>query len=578
MSSWPSDGLKPNRWDFVLIPLLLLLLAVLAHGGAMMTRPFDIGQPPVISLDPVHLPDYLLNSFMRMFTALRLSLVFSVVYAVLAAKVPIMERFLISLLDILQSVPVLGYLTITIPVFVWLFPHSLLALESAAVFAVFTSQAWNMTFSLYSALKTVPRDLVEVAQTLHLTSWQRFWRLEMPWAIPGLVWNMMMSVSGGWFFVVAAEAISVSGQTVLLPGIGSYIALAVSAGDMRAIGWAIAAVFVGIILYDQIMFRPLVAWAEKFRSEAVAREHVPESWLLDLIQRARFFNGASRMLGALLRRLGDLRLAGPRRSFSGKIRFGQGWRLSQTASRWLGTALAAASALVVVGALLMLTEQIAVKEVFQVVLLGGVTAGRVMASVVLASLLWVPVGVWLGLNPRLAQQTQWVAQFLSAFPANLLFPLFVMVIIRLQLNPEIWTTPLMVMGGQWYILFNVVAGASAIPHDLRDAAATTGLKGWLKWRRFLMPAIFSHLVTGLITAAGGCWNVAIISEWISWGGHRLPVTGLGAYISGATEAGDFPRVALGVLVMCLFVTAFNHLLWRRLFKMAKRFADRAITT
>ena len=291
--------IRPNAWDLALVPLIFLLLTLLAYGGQQMTTPYDVGQPLPISLDVVNLPYYLLRSALRMGAALAVSLVFTLIYAALAAKVKPLERVLIPILDVLQSIPILGFLSITVTGFIALFPGNMLGVECAAIFAIFTSQAWNMTFSLYGSLTTVPNDLIEAANMFHLSPWQRFWRLELPWAVPGLVWNMMMSVSGGWFFVVASEAITVSGQNIMLPGVGSYIALAIIQKDLGAIGWAILAVLVGILVYDQLFFRPLVAWADKFKVESVPGEQVPESWLLTLLQRARMFQAVLVMLSRL---------------------------------------------------------------------------------------------------------------------------------------------------------------------------------------------------------------------------------------------------------------------------------------
>jgi NitT/TauT family transport system permease protein len=562
-----APDLKFNLWDLALIPVMFALLALLAFGSAQMTIPYDVGTPLPLSLDPTNLPYYLLRSAMRMGAALICSLAFTLVFATLAAKVPALEKVLIPILDILQSIPILGFLSITVTGFIALFPGNLLGVECAAIFAIFTSQAWNMAFSLYSSLKTVPNDLIEASNVFHLSPWQRFWRLEMPWAVPGLVWNMMMSVSGGWFFVVASEAISVSGQSISLPGIGSYIALAITERDLGAIGWAILAVLAGIIVYDQLMFRPLVAWSHKFKVDAMPGEQIPESWLLTLMQRGRFFRFVARMPAALwdwftgLLRRGEsdsLFLRGPVPIL----------RLPVWADRLWDAVLiiAAGTALVQVG--LFIHGEVSFTEIREVLLYGLATTLRVVALITLASLVWVPIGVWIGQRPVVAQNMQWIAQFLAAFPANLMFPVAVLLIVRFDLNVDVWTSPLMILGTQWYILFNVIAGAAAIPQEMKDAAGNLGLTGWLKWRRFILPAIFPAYVTGAITASGGSWNASIVSEMVSWGDTTLQATGLGSYIARATADGDFPRIALGIAVMCLFVMAFNRFLWRRLYMIA----------
>jgi len=562
-----SPDLKPNLWDMALIPVVFALLALFAYGGAQMSVPYDVGAPLPLSLDPSNLPYYLLRSALRMGAALACSLVFTVVFAVLAAKVPALEKVLIPILDILQSIPILGFLSITVTGFIALFPGNLLGVECAAIFAIFTSQAWNMAFNLYSSLKTVPNDLIEASKMFHLTPWQRFWRLEMPWAVPGLIWNMMMSVSGGWFFVVASEAISVSGQNISLPGVGSYIALAIADRNLAAIGWAILAVLGGIIVYDQLMFRPLVAWADKFKIDSVPGEQHPESWLLTLMQRARLIRFLSRLPAALwdlftglIRRRDDdslfLRWQGPR----------------FVLPAWVGRVWDAVILVSVVGGLvevaLFVHSTVSLAEVWAVLTYGLATTARVVVLILLASLVWVPVGVWIGQRPVVAQNMQWIAQFLAAFPANLMFPVAVVLIVHFHLNVDVWTSPLMILGTQWYILFNVIAGAAAIPQDMKDAAGNLGLSGWLKWRRFILPAIFPSYVTGAITASGGSWNASIVSEMVSWGDTQLVATGLGSYIAKATADGDFPRIALGIATMCLFVMAFNRFLWRRLYVLA----------
>jgi len=565
-----APSLKPNFWDLALIPVIFALLALLAYGGAQMSIPYDVGEPLPMSLDPSNLPYYLLRSALRMGAALACSLFFTLTYATLAAKVPALEKVLIPILDILQSIPILGFLSITVTGFIALFPGNLMGVECAAIFAIFTSQAWNMAFSLYSSLKTVPNDLIEASNIFHLSPWQRFWRLELPWGVPGLVWNMMMSVSGGWFFVVASEAITVSGQSISLPGIGSYIAMAIAEKNLAAIGWAVLAVLGGIIFYDQLIFRPLVAWADKFKVDSQPGEQVPESWLLTLMQRARFFRFMTRLpttlwdaFTGLLRKKDDDRMF---HRMSGPL-----IRLPAWVDRAWDLLLIAAAIAAMVQVGLFINGEVELNEVGMVLLYGLATTVRVSVLIVLASLIWVPIGVWIGQRPLVAQNVQWIAQFLAAFPANLMFPVAVILIVHFDLNVDVWTSPLMILGTQWYILFNVIAGASAIPQDMKDAAGNMKLKGWLKWKRFYMPAIFPSYVTGAITASGGSWNASIVAEMVSWGDTKLEAHGLGAYIAHATADGDFPRIALGIAVMCLFVMAFNRFLWRRLYMLA---ADR----
>jgi NitT/TauT family transport system permease protein len=554
-----------NRWDWALLPLVLAALVLLGYAASQMARPFQVGDALPLTLDPWQLPYYLLRTTLRMFMALAASLVFSCVFAVLAAKYRAAERVLVPLLDILQSIPILGFLSITVTGFIALFPGNLIGVECAAIFAIFTSQAWNMAFSLYQSLRTVPAELHEAARVFQLSGWQRFWRLELPFAMPGLLWNMMMSMSGGWFFVVAAEAISVSNQNIKLPGVGSYIALAIEAKDLQAIAWAIAAMLLGILVYDQLLFRPLVAWADKFRFEESGAEVVPQSWLLSWLRRAR----AARSLGQWLARRLERSLIVFRRPFDGtSIRARPRPELPGLQRAW--DALLAAAVLLATWRLVSFVHaEVGWQEAGHVFVLGVYTLARVMVLITLAALVWVPVGVWIGMNPRWSGRLQAVAQFLAAFPANLLFPIAVVLIVRWHLNPNLWLSPLMVFGTQWYILFNVIAGASNVPTELRYAAHNLGLAGWLRWKRYLLPAVFPSFVTGAITASGGSWNASIVAEYVTWGDTTLQARGLGSYIAHMTAIGDFPRIALGIGVMCVFVMGLNHFVWRRLYRLAE---------
>ena len=556
----------PNRWDFIAFPLIICLIAMAVVGFHETMAPIATLQTQKISLDPSNLPEYALRTTLRMLAAMVASLAFTLVYGTLAAKSRRAGMVLVPILDILQSVPVLGYISFTVTFFLALFPSRVLGAELAAIFAIFTSQAWNMTFSFYQSLRTVPRDLDEVSRGFHLTSWQRFWKLEVPFSMPGLIWNMMMSMSGGWFFVVASEAISVSGHDIKLPGIGSYISLAIQHQNLPAIGWAILTMLIGILLYDQFLFRPLVAWADRFRFDAMSSEREPQSWLLDLLRRSEWVKALLERTAALAERTLSWGAERTRPTASG----GNGFlpRFPWW-NRVADVIIILAALAAVVHILQFVRSEVGWAEVGHVLWLGFLTMTRVILLIALAALIWVPIGIRIGLNPNVARIAQPVAQFLAAFPANLMFPLAVMLIARFSLNPEIWLSPLMIFGTQWYILFNVIAGATGIPTELRLAARNFGLRGWLLWKRFLIPAVFPNLLTGLVTAAGGSWNASIVSEYVTWGDRTLVATGLGSYIAEMTSKGDFPRIALGIVVMSLFVVGFNRLLWNRLYEIAQ---------
>jgi len=559
----------PNRWDFIAFPLIICLIAMAVVGFHETMAPIGVLQTQKISLDPSNLPEYALRTTLRMLAAMVASLAFTLVYGTLAAKSRRAGMVLIPILDILQSVPVLGFISFTVTFFLALFPSRVLGAELAAIFAIFTSQAWNMTFSFYQSLRTVPRDLYEVSRGFHLTSWQRFWKLEVPFSMPGLIWNMMMSMSGGWFFVVASEAITVGNQTITLPGIGAYLAQAISDKNFGAIGWVILTMTVVILAYDQLLFRPLIAWADKFRMENTASGDAPQSWLLDLVRRTRLIHQLLVPAGWLFAKAARIPLRLP---LSGAMRFTLP-RVEKKGSRtvdiaWAGLVLIG-TAYIVWRVVSFVATGVTMAEVGHVLVLGLITLLRVVVLISIASVIWVPIGVWVGLRPKLAEKLQPLAQFLAAFPANLLFPVFVIVIARFHLNADIWLSPLIVLGTQWYILFNVIAGATSYPNDYREAATNFRIRGWQWWRQAILPGIFPYYVTGAITASGGAWNASIVSEAVQWGSTRIEAHGLGAYIAQTTAAGDFPKIILGIAVMSLFVTLFNRLLWRPLYAFAE---------
>jgi NitT/TauT family transport system permease protein len=555
-----------SRWDVLAVLLVLGILIFFAEASRNLLQPMAELRMTPLSLEPTHLPAYAARTTLRMLLALGLSLVFTFTYATLAAKSKRAEVLLVPLLDILQSVPILGFVSVTVVFFMSLAPGRVLGAEFAAIFAIFTSQAWNMAFSFYQSLRTVPTELVEVSRTFRLSGWMQFWRLEVPFAMPQLIWNMMMSMSGSWFFVVASEAINVGDTTIMLPGMGSYIALAIEQRSLTAVGWAIGTMLVVILIYDQLLFRPLVAWADRFRFEQEIGVAPPKSWVLSTLRRSGVVATLARPLSVAWQR-----------SFQ-RAPLGAGNKLAQARSQerpswsdrgWTTLVVTmAALALWQVGRFVL--AGVSLTEVSKAVLLGLATLTRVIVLIALASLIWVPIGVWVGTRPRAARIFQPIAQFLAAFPANLLFPVVVSAIVVLKLNPDIWLSPLMILGTQWYILFNVIAGATAIPSELRDCGTNLGVCGWLWWRKIALPAVFPYYVTGAITASGGSWNASIVAEVASWGDERLQAYGLGAYIARATEAGDFHRIVLGIAVMSLFVVVINRTFWRPLYRYAER--------
>ena len=558
---------RPNVWDLIALILVIGAMVLIVYGGKQTTLPLSALDVSPVSLDPANLPFYALRTTLRMLLAIACSTVFTFIYAAVAAKSRRAEMVLIPLLDILQSVPILGFLTFTVVFFLNLFPGRVLGAELACVFAIFTSQAWNMTFSMYQSLRNVPKDLDEASKSFHLSGWQRFWRLDVPFAMPGLIWNAMMSMSGGWFFVVASEAITVGNTTVTLPGVGSYVALAIEKRDLAAIGYAIFTMLLVIIVYDQLLFRPIVAWADKFRFEQTASGDAPTSWMLDLFRRTRALRALTLPFAALNRAFSNLSAEWPRALRPSSKPGAPPSRLID--ALWFAI-IGIATGYAAYKAYYYLSANLQLSDVYEAVLGGFATLLRVITLIALATLIWVPIGVWIGLRPRIAERVQPLAQFLAAFPANLAFPVFVLWIVHYGLNSNIWLSPLMILGTQWYILFNVIAGASAFPTDLREAAASLHLTGWRWWFKVVLPGVFPYYITGAITASGGSWNAAIVAEVASWGDTHLTASGLGAYIAAATERGDFPRVVLGIAIMCIMVTLFNRLFWRPLYAFGER--------
>ncbi len=563
-----SRRVLPNQWDLIAFAAIMAILTAVAQSYHGLSAPLPAPNEPVVSLDYWNLPYYALRTALRMFAALFFSLVFTFTYATIAAKSRLWEMVLIPVLDILQSVPILGFLSFTVTFFLGLFPGNTFGAELAAIFAIFTSQAWNMAFAFYQSLRTVPRDLDEVSRGFRLTGWQKFWQLEAPFAMPSLIWNTMMSMSGGWFFVVASEAITVGDTTITLPGVGSYIAKANDQGNWWAIGAAILTMAIVILLYDQLLFRPIVAWADKFKVELSAGQEVSSSWVLKLLQRTHWVRLAFQPVFAALRLVSLLPIRLP------QVLPAASASPNRSPSRVLDAVWILAVLAVALWAAWVTIDYIASEvrwdEVLRVFVLTVYTAIRVFLLIVLASLIWVPISVWVGMRPRWAEAIQPIAQFLAAFPVNLLFGATVSLILAFDLNTNIWLSFLIIFGTQWYIVFNVIGGAAAFPNDLDEVAKNFRIRGWRWWTQVILPGVAPYYLTGAITASGGSWNASIVAEYVKWKDHTVFAQGVGSYIAEATGKGDFPKIVLGVAMMSLFVTLFNRLFWRQLYAYAER--------
>ena len=540
---------------------LLYLAARVGSESLIQFHPPDI--IPSVSLDPRNLPNYAARSTLRMFAALVCSVLFTFVYGYTAARSKKAARVLVPLLDILQSIPVLGFLSVTVTAFIALFRGSLLGLEAASIFAIFTGQAWNMTFSFYHSLRSVPSELDEMTTLYRLSAWERFTRLELPSSVMGLVWNGMMSFGGGWFFLAASEAISVLNRQYTLPGLGSYVAAAVAARDMRALAWAIVTMVVLILLIDQFFWKPLVTVADRYKLELTAGEE-PRFWVVDLWRAASLPDRVGALVGPVFRRvdqfLSRLTAVSPKAARKSP---------SKAAEISYNAVLLLISAGLLAAAIHFVLATVGLREVGHAALLGLETGARVVVLLIFSTLVWTPIGVAIGFNPKLARISQPLIQIMASFPANFLFPFATLGFIKLGITLNWGSMLLMALGAQWYLLFNVIGGAQGIPNDLREMASSIGLRRVRAWRALIGPGIFGSWVTGAITASGGAWNASIVSEVVSWGSTTLRANGLGAYIADATGKGDWPRIVLGVGLMSLFVVGLNRLLWKPLYDLAE---------
>ena len=517
-----------------------------------------------IDLRPSALPLYSLFSIARLGVAYLISLVFALLYGYLAANNRTAERLMIPLLDTLQSIPVLCFLPAVMISMVALFPAAQFGLELGSILLIFTGQVWNMAFSVYSSLKNIPREMQEAADLYGLSWWQRFLQLELPNASIGLIWNSMMSVAGGWFSLMVCEMFVLGDRDLRLPGLGSYLQSASNAGSMRSIAWGLFAMIAVILLIDQIVWRPIIAWSEKFKFEQVEATETPTSPVLDFLRRSKLLSRAGRVVVAPAREALTLHFArthaashpNPHKSAVAK------WSTRVFSIATLGIVL---YAVVKMGAMI---SRVSRAELHDILFGAGATFLRVELTLVLAALWTIPAGVYIGLKPRLAALAQPIAQVAASVPAPALFPIVLLLLIRAGGGLGIASIILLLLGTQWYILFNVIAGASSIPADLKEVCELFHLSRAQRWRKLFLPAIFPYLITGFVTASGGAWNASIIAEYFKFRGQTFSITGLGAVISRATDAGNFPVLLGATVVISTMVVIINRLLWRRLYTLA----------
>lgn len=555
--------------DIIVCVGIIALFGVSAFLLQRINQPIGPkGIPSAVSTDLINLPYYTLRSVFRMMLALIASLIFTIIYGSLAARSRRLGKVLIPLLDILQSVPILGFLSATVTIWLVIFPGSMMGVEAASIFAIFTSQAWNMTFSFHRSLLSEPKELDEAVRSLQLTHWQRFWVLDMPNAMIPLLWNCMMSVGGGWFFLTASEMISVNNHTYALPGVGSFVAQSAAENKLGNIWWAILSMIVVVLAIDFFLWKPLTAWAERFRITQSASDEERKSAVLTLIRHShadevisKLFSPIREWLEIITRPFGRTGSQWPRKASQRKL----GDLVFNIVMSVLILGLAAQM-------LYFVATRTGLQEFATAGALGALTFARVAVLIFVSSLIWVPVGVYIGMNPKISRIMQPVVQILASFPANFVFPFAMMWFMAWHIDLGWGSIILMALGTQWYILFNVIAGASAIPDDLREMARSFRLNRMLKWKTLVLPAIFGSWCTGGITAAGGAWNASIVSEIVEYGKNHMATQGLGAYITNATTVGDSVKTLVGVTVMSLIVVLSNRLFWTPLQRYsAKRF-------
>jgi len=562
----PWSLLPAQTWSMLTDFFIFAAGLSLFYGVVVLARTwFGPFNPHVeISRDPRMLPVYASYSLLRIAVAYFLSLAFTLVYGYVAAYNPRAERIMIPLLDILQSIPVLSFLPGVMLAMVALFPRHQLGVELGAILLIFTGQVWNMAFSFYSSLKSIPRDMREAAKIYRFNWYQRFTQLEVPYAAIGLVWNSMMSVAGGWFFLMACEMFVLGSKDFRLPGLGSYLQTAASAGDTPSILWGIATMIAVIVVLDQIVWRPVIAWAEKFKIEQVESTEAPQSWFLGFMERSR----------ALVRL--RKRVVNPIREYL-RIRFARSHALTIAQEKpepwkvWLGRIIASLAVVLILYAVIRAGVMLSglTREEYREMLVGaGATFLRVVVALVIGSLWTIPVGVAIGFSPKLAKIAQPLAQIAASVPATALFPIVLLVLIRVGGGLGLGSIVLLLLGTQWYILFNVIAGAMAIPTDLKEASSLFRFSSAQRWRTLILPGIFPYLVTGLVTASGGAWNASIVAEYFRFKDHTYTTVGLGATISAATDAGSFDLLLGSTVMMAIVVVTINRLVWRRMYRLA----------
>jgi len=551
-----------NSKDVIAFIIFIVCIVLYRHGWHDMHRSLHEFQPETKG-DLSELPYDMLRTTMRLVIGMFFSFIFALVAGVAAEKNKHLERFILPFINIMESVPLLGFITFSTIIFINMFPNSVMGLEAAAIFGVFTGQAWNMALVVYQTLRVVPKEVDEAAELFQLNAWQKFWRVEFPYTIPGLLWNTMVSQAAAWFAIVASEIIPVGDKDMPLHGVGTFIQIGLDNADAKMIVWAVIAIILNILVFDQLFFRPLVRWSEKFKYESITTSQHNTSWFYNLLCNTV-------MLPKLMQPFKVLAEI----SINGTKRYLPRMRKGPYLPKWFKQLSVITYYAVVVyfcaDWIYQLWNFVPKNEILGMAPLMLETTLRVVAAMLLSLVIGVPVGVWIGLSPKATRIAQPIIQIGSALPPNIFFPFVTLALVATHTSLKLWTIPLIMLGTTWYVLFNVIAGVSTLPQEMRELAVLFKLKGRTWWMRFMLPAIFPYILTGIISAAGGAWNSAIAAELLQWGTTTVHTSGLGYYISKATNDNALPQAALGCVAMSVLVGICIVFIWNPFYKMAER--------
>ncbi len=559
--SIPAETFRIRTIDVIVFFIIIGILSFIVYIASTWSEPYE--RALEIDLNPENIPEYAIQSLARIFFAYLMSLIFSIWYGYTASRSKIHEKIMIPVLDILQSIPVLSFLPGVVLAMIALFPGQRIGLEIACILLIFTGQVWNMTFSFYHSISTIPKEMHEVVKLFKLNKFSKFLRLDLPFSAIGLIWNSMMSVAGGWFFLMACEMFVLEDKDFRLPGIGSYIQTAANAGNIEYVMYGLGTMIFLIILLDLFIWRPLIVWSQRFRLESIPPEDERESFVLNLFTGSLF-----------LRKIGDLltNFVNKIEKLSYKKFINNENKLLMKISKISGLIFLTFLSLLILWAFtkaIDLVSSVDLNQIITIIKSSFYSLLRVTAAIIIALSWTLPVGVYIGLNPRAAKFLQGIVQIAASVPATAIFPVILLFLIKVGGGLNIGAIFLMLLGTQWYLLFNIIAGASAIPKDLIEISRAYGIKGIKKWKTLILPGIFPYLVTGLITASGGAWNATIVSEYVSFGGDIMKTEGLGALISASSASGDFGMLLISTCFMSAIVVGINRLIWKRLFMLAK---------